>query len=555
MKLLSRFLLGLPARGQPVPLCKLEGLQAEADLPFILATDGAGNETQYWLDCWPGSVAALTVRDEATALRRIAQDSLVHNRIQWNGRTLTLESDSMGLKPLYHAALADGSYWFATRLADLLALHSSLRAPLDTVALHSLFTGRGVWGTRTLHAKISRLASGERMRWQRDEGARFDRDWRWQLPEANESLDEVTALRNCRETFNSALIRICDGEAPALSLSGGYDSRMIAAALPYRPLALTYGAVHQSETRQARAVASALKLPQRFAPLDRDAVLDGLASATSVLEGQADIAAWQAAPMNALDLPIGTPLLHGFPGDVVAGSFTARMQDADFASHDALARGIVRAYGFQGVDAAALFGFAFDPETLIADVLASLDQRASPLAAYHLWCWESHLRRYTAAILAVAGQKFDVRLPFVQRDYINLWAKVPLAGLRNRAWFRRWFASEWPALAAIAHPDSLPPSLPRRLANRVAGPARVDKMIRNHELGDSLYDAANLLSNRQAALVHAAIDARRPALKDAFGLELPRDAATILDDPRYRPGHARRILLGVADYAHQIISK
>ncbi len=533
--LISRLILHLPAQSGAPDVQAL----AKFDLPvqvfagFAMASV-APVDTADWIDVFPGTAAQLQ-SDKISS--RIASDTLVHNRWQWDGTALTLRSDVLGLKPLYRARDAQGGSWFASCINDLLSINPSWAQPIDRLGLHSLFIGRACWGTRTVHEKIARVATGTQLHWSAATGLAENRARRWRMAEADTSLNFEAATADMRRTLVAGINAWMAGDtADAQALSGGYDSRLLAALSPTQIPAVTYGSAKMRETRQARAVAKLLALQQIFVPLPTDVVFDQLNRGTQLFESNFDLSLLQTAPLTFV-LPPGSVWLHGYPGDVIAGAFTTRMRPDDFTSHIAVAMAIVRSYAFQGVDAKAVFGFEFDDHALINDVAADLDHSVSPLAAYHLWCWESHLRRYTAGILSVMGDTMDVRLPYVWKAYIDLWAKVPLHGLQNRAWFKRWFAQEFPVLAAIAHPDDIQLSLLQRLMRRPSGAS------------DYIYDGPNLVSPRHGAMAEAQIAKQRDALATVLGLTLQPGYENALCDTRYRKAQSRRLLLGLVDYA------
>jgi hypothetical protein len=545
--LVSRLVVHLPAPGHAPDvqaLAQVADLQVQALAGFAIASAAPVGTTD-WLDVFPGT-AAQAHPDKIAA--RIDTETLVYNRWQLHNDTLVLSSDVLGLKPLYRATDAHGGAWFASSIADLLRINPAWAQPIDALGLHSLFIGRACWSDRTVHAAIRRVATGTVLQWSAAAGVRETRNRRWQMLEADDGRSFETATPDMRRTLEQGLDAWLAGDrADAQALSGGYDSRLIAALYNSPCRAVTYGSASMAETRQARKVAQALGLPQAFVALPDDLVFNQMGLATRLFDSTMDVALLQAYPLTGA-LPAGAVWLHGYPGDVIAGAFTTRMHTADFTSHASVAAAIVRSYAFQGVDAAKLFGFAFDRDALVADVAADLDQRVSPLAAYHLWCWESHLRRYTAGILCVMGETMDVRLPYVWKPYIDIWAKVPLHGLQHRLWFKRWFVQEFPTLAAIPHPDDVPPPIWQRGLARLVGAKLVAKLHRS----EYIYDRPNLVSARYTDMAATDIATRRTDLAEALGLELQPGYENALDDPRYRLGQSRRILLGLAHYASLI---
>ncbi len=538
--LVSKLVLHAPAPGCAPDVQAMARLDVPVQVVagFAIASTAPVGTTD-WMDVFPGTAAKLR-SDKITA--RIEAETLLYNHWHWDGAALTLRSDRLGLKPLYRARDAHGGHWFASCITDLLLISPALAQPVDRLGLHSLFIGRACWGTRTVHEKIARVATGTQLCWSAATGLVENRDRRWQMAEADTHLTFEAATADMRSTLMQGLNAwMASDTADAQALSGGYDSRLLAALGPQNIPAITYGSPKMRETKQAQVVAKSLGLQQTFVALPTDVVFDHLALGTRLFESTFDLSLLQTAPLLDI-LPPGSIWLHGYPGDVIAGAFTARMKHDDFASHVAVATAIVRSYAMQGVDARAVFGFEFDDRALINDVAADLDTQVSPLAAYHLWCFESHLRRYTAGIVSVMGETMDVRLPYMWKPYIDTWTKVPLHGLKNRLWYKRWFAQEFPALGAICHPEDMPASLRQRLMRKLCSGS------------DYIYDNPNLVSARHGAMANAHIARYRNDVAQQLGLTLQPGYQAALYDPRYRTGQARRLLLGLVDYARQLKS-
>jgi hypothetical protein len=555
--LVSRFLAGLPAPGRPLSTAQMPRMFGYELRNGMALASAAVAGAQDIVDLFDGSIAALQGYTAQQIAARLATDTIPFNRLQFAERgSLSLTSDPVGFKPLYIARHPDGSTWLATRLADLLRLHPGWAQPLDRVALHSLFMGRACWGSRTLHAQIRRVDPGTVLHWTPVQGVTATRARRWRFPPTDEGLTYETAKQRFQAPFTEAIAAATGGgSVDALALSGGYDSRLIAAEALRQGLqfnSYTFGSGWLREVRQVKAVTRALGLPHQFVPLDRDLTLTHRAHATSLFEGCIDIALLHTYPLVQLGLPVGSRWLHGFGGDLMPGVHAARIGAAGIASHDHVAEATVTAHAYQDVDAATLFGAPFDRAALVELVSADLDRSQSPLAAYHLWDWESHVRRNTCGVVQLLAQRYHLCMPHLYKPYADIWAPVPLEGLLQRSWYKRWFLETYPVAGNIAHPDMLPPALWRRAANRLIGYRSVDAQMRRIGRSDIIFDNPNLVSRRHARMADALIAEGASMLDRHLGLQLAPGYQGAFTDPRFRPGHARRIVLTLLSYAEYL---
>src|SRR5690606_8987332 len=111
-----------------------------------------------------------------------------------------------------------------------------------------------------------------------------------------------------------------------------------------------------------------------------------------------------------------------------------RVKAGDDASHEAMARSIIRHYLPTGPDLGRLLGINMDEPALVASIRAQLGDDSAPLPAFCRWGAENHSRRYTAGILAVSQPWADLLLPYYDFEYAAFWSRVPMAGLVDRAW-------------------------------------------------------------------------------------------------------------------------
>ncbi|MCH8683959.1 hypothetical protein [Pedomonas mirosovicensis] len=582
----SRFLLWLPRPGSPADPASLRRWQETAGRAGLTAVNwgplrlGVGPgpsprpaETaapQTVLDAYPLRLPHLPAASGPIDARWAEEHAQIFTLLGWDGRQLTLQSDAVGLKPVYWAETADG-WLFASTITDILLCEPALAQPIDPLALQFLFIGRAVWEDRTLHQRVKRLKSGAVYRWTADAGLTITRERRWQLPEPEPKMrwDAFCAR------MDGEIGRLMDhtlGNKPeplALSLSGGYDSRLLAAQVVARglkPLSLTFGAGHTREARAAAEIARLLGLPHRAAPYRDDIILGHLNRLTGWFEGCSDLSLGQAAAIEDFHLP-PVRMVQGFAGDLIAGSFAARLKGGDDISLDALSHAIVRYYFPTAPDLARVIGIPFDHDAMEASVRAELGDDSPCIPAFWRWAWEDHVRRYTAGVLLATQPWADLLLPYYDRDYVTFWARVPLEGQRDRIWFKRWFAERHPTLARVPHPEALEHMISQtqparafewtgrqcyKVAERLLGTRRLNEAMRAIGRSTYIYDGPNLTSRWHQRQLFERLEQFRPALQQQLGIHLKPDFASGLPDRRGRTTQPARLLLTLGAYADHL---
>lgn len=580
----SRFLLWLPKPGHAD--------SPAAERRWRIAAERAGLETLAWrplrmavanpvhrtparppvttvLDAFPQRLTYLPTPAGPVDAAWAERHAHVFNLLHWDGRQLTLESDPVSLKPVYLAE-NDTGWFISSTITDILVCDPSLAHPLDTIAIQFLFVGRAVWEDRTLHQKVKRLLTGGVYRWTPEGGLTVSRERRWQLPDEDPSMTFEAFSREMDRQIN----RLMDGlladasEPLALSLSGGYDSRLLGAMAVergFRPLAITFGANFTREARAAAEVARLLGLPHRAQAYRDDLILGRRELLTAWFEGCYDLSTGQMSAIADFNLP-PLRMIQGFAGDRIAGSFAVRIQEGDDASLDAMSVSILRHYRPTGPDLERMIGIPLNDEEMIGSIRAFLGNDCKPLTAFWRWSGENHSRRYTSGILLASQLWADLLTPYYDRDYLYFWSSVPLEGLRHRAWFKRWFANRFPDLARVPHPEhhglisQRQPAralewMEQRLVNtaaRIFGRRRIDEALRAIGRSPYIYDGPNLTSRRHQAQVAELLEAYRPALQQQLGLTLAPDYARGLPDQRGRTTQSARLLLTLAAYADHL---
>jgi len=552
------------------------GLTAWAHGGLLLAMDRAAPDASQWRAFlpFPGRLQGTRRLPRGDTLAALAADADAHfeiyDALAWDGTTLELLSDPVGLKPLYCAEL-DDCWLFATRLLDLFRLTPALVTPLDPLGLHQHVVARAPLGERTLHARVRRTPPGAHYTWSAAGGLACDQSRRWRHPDADPAMTPGRLIPLLRERLAAdvAALRAMSDAPWWVAMSGGYDSRLIAAMAVRTGIAMTaatYGDAHHPEVWMAREVARVLDLPFRIRTYPRDLVLDRARESVVLLDGQTDLSIAQAHALFQTGLTAATPLLHGIAGDNPSGSFQDRPGRAAYVSHDALAEGIWRHYAHSPVDIRAALGTGAAEADSIAQIRADIDDRQTTTQAMALWGWENHFRKYTNGILVVLGEAADVMVPFYDKTYNDLWALAPLDGLLDRAWLKQWFIDDFPAMARIPHEKKMKPLLPNpglmariwlrqsrdRIESRLYGHAGLKQRQIDAERHPYIYNLPNLASARHRELMHNACTRLRNHARDRLGLDLSPAAWDALGGLALPPPQGQRIAWALGVYAEAI---
>ncbi len=145
-------------------------------------------------------------------------------------RRLVLARDRVGIRPLFHASLPDGTVLFGSEMKALLA-HGALRAELDPVAVGQIAT---MWITvppRTSFKGIEELCPGRMIVF--ENGRRVERQyWRHSFPGEHEYEEKSFKYwqEQVRESLHDAVRLQLRSDVPvAAYLSGGLDSSILSA--------------------------------------------------------------------------------------------------------------------------------------------------------------------------------------------------------------------------------------------------------------------------------------------------------------------------------------
>ena len=319
-----------------------------------------------------------------------------------------------------------------------------------------------VTGDETVVQGLRQLQAGEALLW--TAGAEIE-TFRWYLFHSQEFLDDdppalLRDLAQATDAIFDRLVDDLDGRPVWVPLSGGLDSRLVAAKLVERGYpsvqTFSYGVPGNHEAAHARKVAGVLGRPWRFVPITACDVRDYMASPRrkaywDFCDGLCSVPNPQdMIPLLKLRgqglLPDDAVLVNGQSGDFSCGAHIpgalmepgATLDDVFpliFNKHFALWRDMLAPANTDRLRAKT------------RGVLAALDPAPDTpqrLAALHdAWEWQERQSKYV-----VNGQRIydflglDWRLPLWEAEWNAFWPRVPVSRRLGRQlhkdWLRQW---------------------------------------------------------------------------------------------------------------------
>jgi Asparagine synthase len=399
----------------------------------------------------PGATLMSTQKRELITLP--ASDIFVsYTKLQRSETSLRVEGDFLGMMPIYRHVLADG--WLVSNRIGLIQSIIGCGSP-SRAALLDFLVHAAPMAERTMDARIERIPAGSILDWTPHQGPSL----RIEQPLQAEQPDVGRPLANVLDEMDAILMastRARMSDELWVSLSGGYDSRLVAGLLKRcgaKLQLISLGNSHHNEIRRAREIAKRLGFPWKrmdypssFLNTHREHYIDWL-------EAQLDPYILHLARLNEAGAPFGMKLGHGFMGDPAAGSVITQVAPEAYASFDALAEGLVdRATWEPHKKVFDALGWSHWRDELVAQTRATLVETPEVYQSAILWHTLSRQRRVIAEQLTIFAQHYSLVTPFLNVDYLNFMLKQPFQGLYDRTLFRRYFAQFYPTLAEVPHP-------------------------------------------------------------------------------------------------------
>jgi len=438
---------------------------------FGLATTRFGVEVvrrqRFW--CWGRHV---TDRRRPRNRMEAAHDLALAGLWVIGGR-VELHTDVFGLNDVFLRTIGDVTY-FSNRLHPLIALGGPLDIDWDAWGASLVFGG--FVGRSTGFLEISRLGYGEVLTHD-GETARIVRE----LPQwLTENRARSAEVEDVLTAFRAALPVRRGRRRPSVTLSGGWDSRLIAMALRdkgWRKISawtVDPDTGFRDDVEYAKAVARALDLPHTVIHPPRRAWLDARSSLLARLQHQTWIHTW-LSPLATTFSSTNLTVLDGLGGDLLLRNrfITDEMLSGPWnADANAL---LLRELGSGRLHHGWLL-----PEIIERWRRHVADELVPPDDAFAGHPSEPLLRALTlrtnrvigAAPLHMFAPETRVLLPFMTPSVVQVTIAVPLHVKQGNGFYRAVLSALNPQVAVLPSTNDGPPSLPtgrpRRQASRGA---------------------------------------------------------------------------------------
>jgi asparagine synthase (glutamine-hydrolysing) len=385
--------------------------------------------------------------------------------------------DRIRSTPLFYGRDAAGTLCLSD---DARWLADATDARLDDPAAAAEFMlASATTGASTLSSSVRQMQAGEAVTFESGQETSH-RYFRYGVgPTLDASEDELVerGVRLFEETFDR-LIASLRGRPVAVPLSGGMDSRLIAAMLVRGgrtdTVCFSYGRARSFETRASRRVAASLGLRWSFVPYSnrewhRWFASEGFqrfrrtATGLTTIEHEQD---WPAVrTLRERGLGDDAIFVPGHAGDFLGGSHlpTAPVVEQDPAEW------LWRRYYIEWPTS------ALDPDlhAVLRDrIVAQVDSVSDPVAAFTHFGWQERQAKMIAnSVRVYEHHGFDWRLPFwADPALLDFWGRVPVRFRRGRRLYfrvlRRLMGDALFDLPSTLRPESRIAGKVRRLTDR-----------------------------------------------------------------------------------------
>lgn len=376
----------------------------------------------------------------------------------WQPYTQTLQvvTDRLSTKKIYIWCSEEGTILLATELLALLSYPEVLHE-IDPVAVEQFLITSHLIDCRSLIRDVQILPPGTITHIDCS-GLSFSNYWTPRIESTHDNGLNAWADR-LADVLSPAVKARCRDVPPLLPLSGGLDSRSVAAFIPFSlGAAATAGSVghsHCYDVRYGRRVARVLGAAFKFLPLPNDFFCRYLEPVHMLCDGEVSIEALPMYHLIEMGLP-GQIMLMGYLGDVLSGAhllgleYIQNMPDAldviwrmkyqKKGFSEQLLQCVLLPERYQAIKGSthALMQSALEK----ADA-NTLDEKALVVELYH------RQSRYISYFSRVLSSKYCVESPFLDLDVLDTFLAMPLCHRQGQRAYRRMLVRHAPKLAAV----------------------------------------------------------------------------------------------------------
>jgi Asparagine synthase len=406
---------------------------------------------------------ACCIRDSANVLEA-CEGEFVAIFVEAPSGKIHIVNDRFASRPFYILQEDDHTY-FSSNLDFLLYMTGGKHA-IDVLGWLQIFSVGHTCGTRTTLRHVSRMRPGTHVTLS-PQGLTERQYWRVaHTPETD--LDPVAYSAQVFEAFQAGTVFRADlARKGILALSGGLDSRLVAAALPKDVDFSAFTFVDSAETsstaqtQTAAEVCKALELNHRIQPI-ASGEFSRVASQVIKLTGglrpfhhMANVMAYiQAIRDKGLHF-----LLGGGPGDVLAGSYVPSINYLDPNRVD----GCMRDFCHRRLVNDDVLNLLF-PEDIVkhysrdihSSLLDSFKNITGPTAAHRVTAWAMIYRQPAFTFTSVIHNHPEVAEAFCHLDYTycDLMLKLPAEWLFRRNFYTFMIFNNLPELRHIIYANT-----------------------------------------------------------------------------------------------------
>ena len=374
-------------------------------------------------------------------------------------------NDRFASRPFYILTDSDNVY-FSSSLDFLLYLSGGNHS-IDILGWFEVFSLAHTCGTRTTFSDVKRLLPGTHLTLSTNRDLKLRRYWRLEY-QPEQDLDPVAYGREIFDAFHAgtALRARLVGKG-VVALSGGLDSRLVAAAIPgeleYSAFTFVNSATAAStpETMAATQVGRILGLNHRIQQIPRQA-FSQVASQVIKLTGGLRPLHHMAIVMsyiheiNAKGLNY---LLGGGAGGALAGSFIPSVHYLDPNSVDVCIKDFCRRLASRGNVLASLFREELIKQyapILYRSLLDSFEEISGPTAAHRVTAWGMIYRQPAFTFTSLIHNHPDVAETFCFLDYTynDLMLRLPAEWLYKRNFYAFMIYNNLPELREVIYANT-----------------------------------------------------------------------------------------------------
>lgn len=376
-------------------------------------------------------------------------------RVEFAAGAVTITNDRFGMMPVFYA-VHDGALIFATELKAILAVVTPV---VDERGVADLMSFGFCFGDKTLAAGVSCLPGGARLRF--DGQLTLERTWDIRKQIGRAGGGDIVA------TFKRAVEKRATGNI-GISLSGGYDSRTILAAVnrPVKTLTLDVrGGADQILAEKMARIANTehtfIENSDAFFAKWPEYVREMVWLTDGMFYDEACVMMSTLDKYRELGIDIA---LRGHGGELArmqwAYEFTCNRQILACRSQADLKAQLLRQLNF-GVPAGDAARQSLD------EAFEGIDPAWHPIDQVTCIYAQEYLRRQSAASLAELRSRIEVRMPFLDADYVDAVLALPAEQRLGTGVHRQLLRALNPALLNVTNSNTGAPAGASDLVQRL----------------------------------------------------------------------------------------